>query len=265
MTALALTRPPSPSSYAPAVMARAARSPVAVSVRTQGLTLGAVVSAAASGSFPASGARHARQGANGGGLAARLDGRAHADRDVAADRELLELGLAFARGEEWALAEAYRRWSPGIHGSALRSLRSAEDAEDVTQQVFVAAWRARDRYDASRGPLPAWLTGIARNAVADAWAERARSARREAAAAVAAVSDHVEPVDDRATDRIAVLDALSDEGEPARSIVQLAFFHDLTHQQVAEHLGLPLGTVKSHIRRTLVRLRTRMEGIGDTP
>jgi RNA polymerase sigma-70 factor (ECF subfamily) len=179
--------------------------------------------------------------------------------------EVAELGLAFARGEEWALAEAYRRWASTVHGLALRSLRSAEDAEDVTQQVFVSAWRARDRFDPLRGPLPAWLTGITRNAIADAWADRVRSARRDAAAAVVAVHGHVDPVDGPATDRVAVLDALADEGEPARSIVQLAFFHDLTHQQVAEQLNLPLGTVKSHIRRSLVRLRTRMEGIGATP
>lgn len=216
--------------------------------------LGPVVSAAASGPAPARSARHAR-----GAVVA--DASAAAERE----REVAEIGAAFAAGEEWALAEAYQRWAGAVHAAALRSLRSAEDAEDVTQQVFVSAWRARGGFDPRRGPLPAWLTGIARHAVADAWADRARVARRQAAAAATAPADHVEPVDGRATDRVAVLDALADEGEPARSIVQLAFFHDLTHQQVADRLGLPLGTVKSHIRRSLVRLRTRMEGIGATP
>ncbi|MGF1662202.1 MAG: RNA polymerase sigma factor [Kineosporiaceae bacterium] len=213
-----------------------------------------MASAAASAPIPARSARHAR-----GAVAA--DAAAAADRE----REVAEIGAAFAAGEEWALAEAYQRWAGAVHAAAVRSLRSAEDAEDVTQQVFVSAWRARQGFDHSRGPLPAWLTGIARHAVADAWADRARAARRQAAAAATVLEDRVDAVDGPATDRVAVLDALADEGEPARSIVRLAFLHDLTHQQVAERLGLPLGTVKSHIRRSLVRLRSRMEGIGATP
>ncbi|MGF1652095.1 MAG: RNA polymerase sigma factor [Actinomycetales bacterium] len=202
--------------------------------------------------MPARSARHAR--------------RATVTRPAATvEQEVADIGAAFAAGEEWALVAAYQRWAGAVHAAALRSLRSAEDAEDVTQQVFVSAWRARAGFDPGRSPLPAWLTGIARHAVADAWAERTRSARREAAAAAAAPTDRVDGVDGRATDRVAVLEALADEGEPARSILQLAFLHDLTHQQVAERLGLPLGTVKSHIRRSLVRLRDRMEGLGATP
>lgn len=220
--------------------------------------LGPVVSAAASGPAPAGTARHARG-------TVVTDTATVDERELTEAAEVAEIGAAFAAGAEWALAEAYRRWAGAVHAAALRSLRSAEDAEDVTQQVFVSAWRARGNFDPRRGPLPAWLTGIARHAVADAWADRARAARRQAAVAATAPADRVEPLDERATDRVAVLDALADEGEPARSIVQLAFFHDLTHQQVAERLGLPLGTVKSHIRRSLVRLRNRMEGIGATP
>lgn len=170
------------------------------------------------------------------------------------------VGRRFAAGDEQALAEAYGRWSALVHGLACRALGPGPDAEDVTQQVFVSAWNGRSGYRPDRGPLSAWLVGICRHRIADALARR-RQEERARVAALAAVGEPARrPAEDRsADDRIVLLDELGRIGQPQRGIMELAFFHDLTHEQIAERTGLPLGTVKSHIRRTLVRLRTRLE------
>jgi RNA polymerase sigma-70 factor (ECF subfamily) len=172
------------------------------------------------------------------------------------------LARAFQDGDEHALAEAYRRWSTYVHTIALRTLGSAADAEDVTQQVFVSAWRGRSGYRAERGALRGWITGITRNAVADALARRARDVRD-----LRAVTQQptTEPVPDVAVvaDRVTVVDEIDRLGEPQRTILALAFYGDLTHDEIARRLGMPLGTVKSHIRRSLLRLRARLEEATD--
>lgn len=164
----------------------------------------------------------------------------------------------FSSGDERALEEAYRRWSRLVYTVAMRATGSAEDAADVTQATFVSAWRSRQGFDADKGSLPAWLMSISRRRVADHWKERSREMRRTEA--VARVTDDLpdEPVDG-IVDRVLLADELERLGEPQRRIMELAFFQDLTHAQIAGVLDLPLGTVKSHIRRSLDRLRTRLE------
>ncbi|WP_231839521.1 RNA polymerase sigma factor [Blastococcus saxobsidens] len=174
-----------------------------------------------------------------------------------------EVGRRFAAGDEQALALAYERWAGQLHGMAVRAFGPGPDAEDVTQQTFISAWTGRARFRPDQGPLPAWLTGVCRHKIADTWARRDRQ-RREAEAAVsqvqAAPAGGTTPaVDTAVADRMLVLEELDRLGQPQRGIIELAFFADLTHAQIAERTGIPLGTVKSHIRRTLERLRNRLE------
>jgi len=174
-----------------------------------------------------------------------------------------EVGRRFAAGEEQALARAYERWAGQVHGMAVRAFGPGPDAEDVTQQVFVSAWTGRAGYRPDSGPLPAWLVGICRHKIADTWARRDRQRRENEAAVVDARARPGGPVvagvDTAVADRVLLLDELELVGQPQRGIIELAFFEDLTHAQIAARTGLPLGTVKSHIRRTLERLRSRLE------
>lgn len=178
-----------------------------------------------------------------------------------AELDVHSLARRFRDGDQAALAEAYRRWGTLVHSLALRSVGQHHDAEDITQQVFVSAWRGRHTLDPDRGSLAAWLVGITRNRCADHHAARAR----------VTVAADLEPPDegrssDDADDRI-VLAALVDHlGEPRRTILTMAFYDDQTHQHIADALHLPLGTVKSHIRRGLLHLRRHLEEVNhDAP
>ncbi|WP_440710706.1 RNA polymerase sigma factor [Herbiconiux sp. YIM B11900] len=174
---------------------------------------------------------------------------------AAADRALF---AAFRDGDERALAEAYSRWSALVHTLALRSLGDPRDAEDVTQKVFVSAWRGRAGFDPARSPLGAWLVGIARHCIADTHEARSRLRRAEEAHVVRTPPAEV---DDTAklADSLVIVDELNRLEPVPRQVMKLAFYDDRTHVQIADDLGLPLGTVKSHIRRSLTRLRIRLE------
>lgn len=181
----------------------------------------------------------------------------------AAARESLtdeELATGFVDGDEECLAVAYHRWGRLVYTLARRSLGDAAEAEDVTQLVFLAAWRGRAGFSPERGAIAAWLVGITRRKIADALTARTRRADLVAAAgAVMSLSAHdsASPAD-TVLDRVLVRRELALLPAPQRRALSLAFYDDLTHTQIAQLTGWPLGTVKSHARRGLHRLGRRL-------
>ncbi|MFI5728742.1 sigma-70 family RNA polymerase sigma factor [Kribbella sp. NPDC051587] len=172
-----------------------------------------------------------------------------------------EIAKAFAEGRPDSLSDAYQRWSTMIFTLSLRALGNRADAEDVTQQVFVSAWRGRANFDPDNGQLGAWLTGITRHRIADRLTARSRELRNSEAAARLAEQRPTQVVDDLTVDRLVIADELERLDDPRRTILKLAFYEDRTHPQIAEQLDLPLGTVKSHIRRGLLHLRDRLKEV----
>lgn len=166
-------------------------------------------------------------------------------------------------GEERALEEIYDRWSALVHTYALRALNDPHDAEEATQQAFISAWRSRHTLTPSPSALPAWLLGIARHKVADIRAARARDAAKVAAATTLPEAQQVasEPADRAIADRLVVRQAVQDLPDPRRTIMFLAFWEEHSHAEIAERTGLPLGTVKSHVRRGLVQIHQQLEGV----
>ncbi|MFJ3204091.1 RNA polymerase sigma factor [Streptomyces sp. NPDC086989] len=172
------------------------------------------------------------------------------------------LAAGFAAGDERCMEAVYRRWRPLVHTLARRALGDEREAEDVTQQVFLAAWHGRRRYRPGPGGLGAWITGITRHKVADALEARTRRARAAAAAAAGAAPGWPDrpgslprQESEQVLDRLMVLGELARLPSDQQRVLRLAFYADLTQTQIADRTGLPLGTVKSHMRRALHQLR----------
>ncbi|MEU1683907.1 RNA polymerase sigma factor [Micromonospora sp. NPDC005707] len=170
-----------------------------------------------------------------------------------------DLAARFRAGDETALRAAYDRYGRAVLHLATTTLANRSDAEDVTQATFVAAWLGRETFDPEKGSLVGWLLGIGRRKVVD----RLRAAARETRV-VETVRRLPEPATtgpdpDTVVDRLVVADELAQLPDEQRRMLELAFYDDLTHQQIATVTGVPLGTVKSHIRRGMQSLRRRWE------
>ena len=175
-----------------------------------------------------------------------------------------------ATGDPAAVEDFLKRHTGMVWGLARRFCRNAEDAEDATQEIFVDVWRSAGRYDANAGSEVTFLMTIARRRLID----RARRLGRRISADLLedpttipspASQDKVELHDEVARAQ----DALEKLRPEQREVLDLALGQGQTHQEIAASIGIPLGTVKSHARRGLIKLREMLgvdqQGPGATP
>jgi RNA polymerase sigma-70 factor (ECF subfamily) len=168
----------------------------------------------------------------------------------ASDAHLL---VASARGDETALGRLYDRHAPAMLGVASRILRGRQDAEDLVHDVFVEAWQKASAYDARRGSVRSWLLVRVRSRGID----RLRSleaARRAAMIPPGAEDDRSEPLWD-GPDRERARAALAALPEEQRRLVELGYYEGLSCAEMAQRVGIPIGTVKSRLAAAVAKLR----------
>jgi RNA polymerase sigma-70 factor (ECF subfamily) len=178
--------------------------------------------------------------------------------------DLAELLHRCARGDEDAFAQMYDATSARVHGLVLRVVRDPSQAEEVTQEVYLQAWRTSARFDADKGSALSWLMTLAHRRAVD----RVRSAEAVShqdtsyhQAARQTPHDSTAEAVEATVEARRVRSALNQLTDIQREALELAYFGGYTHTEVATMLDLPVGTAKTRIRDGLIRLRDTM-GVG---
>ncbi|WP_118858476.1 sigma-70 family RNA polymerase sigma factor [Sphingomonas mesophila] len=177
-----------------------------------------------------------------------------------ARRELAALFPAIASGDRRAFAALYQRTSAKLYGVALRILGSETDAQEVLQDVYVSVWRNAGRFRADRASPITWLAVLARNRAID----RIRGRKPAAASLDEAghpASDDLNALEqlEQAGERERLDHCLGELDEQPRRAIVAAFLDGASHSQLAQREAVPLGTLKSRIRRALIALRMCLE------
>ena len=175
--------------------------------------------------------------------------------DARTDVELLGL---IAGGDRLAFEELYRRYARSVLGIALRRMGDRGRAEDATQDTFASIWRSASRYDPARGRPASWLYTVARNAIVDGLRRRPEPAVADAPDVASGDPGPPETVEAEWMSW-RIHRAIETLPEHERSLVELAYWSGMSQSEIAEYLGLPLGTVKTRTRAALGRLAGELE------
>jgi RNA polymerase sigma-70 factor, ECF subfamily len=177
-----------------------------------------------------------------------------------ADEDLMQL---VAGGNAWAFEVIYERHCTAVFSLAYRICGVPAAAEEIAQEAFLAIWRSGARYDRARGSVRTWLLGVVHNRAIDALRrttvhQRHQTSDEQAAERLEAPerTDVEVARRDEARSMRLLLDELPQE---QRRVVELAYFGGFTHEQIAQMLDLPLGTVKGRMRLALEKMRANIE------
>ena len=183
---------------------------------------------------------------------------------MTAASDAVSLVRRMRRGDQHALGELYNCTVRSVYALARSILRNAEDAEEVVCDTYAQAWRQSERFDAERASPIGWLMMMCRSRAVD----RLRHNRSRGSAGTVAVAPVYELTNEALTPEellslfhngSRVQDALATLSPQRLQLVSLAFFAGLSFAEMAERTGMPIGTVKSHVRRALVELRRKLQ------
>jgi RNA polymerase sigma factor (sigma-70 family) len=167
--------------------------------------------------------------------------------------------------DQTALTALFKAMSARVHSLALRITSSFQLAEEVTEDTFFQVWRQAPRFDPARGTAKAWILTIARSRALDA---RRRIPPFDSEADYETNTDNERQSHDDLPDLLSAIEqnqmlhnALNTLESLPRQFIALAFFRGLSHEEIANHTGVPLGTVKSHLRRAIIHLRAALTTI----
>jgi RNA polymerase sigma-70 factor, ECF subfamily len=175
-----------------------------------------------------------------------------------------DLSALFSRvqqGDQAAFAELYDAIAPAVFGAVKRVLRDPAMSEEVAQEVFVELWTSAARFDPSRGNVSSWALTIARRRAIDRVRSEQSQRNRLDRIATPVADEAIDDVVVASLDAAAVSRALADLPPDQRQVIHLAFIDGYSHSDIAERLGLPLGTVKGRVRGGLQRLSATLGGI----
>lgn len=188
---------------------------------------------------------------------------------AATEAQLAEWIAAIAGQDERALAGLYDETVHTVYGLVIRIVRNAATAEEVVEDAYFQVWRQAVRFDPTRGNAMAWLLAMARSRALDALRHEAcfrhDSLDPDDLPDVASEAPPVDELLDLARHRADLHQALMLLGTQPRQLVSMAFLRGLSHEEIAQQTQLPLGTVKSQIRRALLSLRQLLEPASDPP
>lgn len=159
--------------------------------------------------------------------------------------------------DQQAFQWLYDQYSSALYGVVLRIVRDDDQAQDTLQDIFVKIWKNVDAYDASKGRLFTWMLNIARNSAIDAL----RAQKAQPSNAIRTDEDNVHIVDRQHhtdqpnPDHIGIQEVVGQLRPERKQLIDLVYFGGYTHEEAAEELNLPLGTVKTRIRAALQELK----------
>ena len=176
------------------------------------------------------------------------------------DGEVSDASLlrAIQAGEQEAIAALYDRYSGVAYGLAMRITGDGTLAEDVVQDAYVSVWKQAGRFDPERGQVKSWLLTIVHHKAVDAVRRRTNRNERalpEGPEEFIAAHGRPEEIAEATMDAAAVREAVRAIPDDQRRTIEMAYFEGITHVEIAERMGVPLGTVKSRLRIGLEKMR----------